>query len=101
MVANMQGKSTSHISQERSQMSWYEEHWLEGKALPEEKLDELDIQDLQQIRTEAEKHLEKITNAYEHREFYAQERDRIKSKIGTKLQQQMKELEKDLELLNQ
>ena len=102
IVAQMKGISPSHESALKAQEKpWYEEHWLEGRALPDDRLEALDIPDLQQIRTEVEKHLEKITDAYEHREFYERERDRIKSKIGDKLRKQMQNLEKDLHMLNQ
>ena len=100
MAAQLQGKSTSHISQEKAQMSWFEEHWINGQALPADKLDELDIEDLQAVRKSAEEHIQQSTAAVEHKQFYENEMDRIKSKIGEKLKDKMRTLERELDAIN-
>lgn len=96
IVASIQGKSPSHQSQTKATMKWFEEHWIKGEMLPQSKLDELEVEDLQEIRKIAEEHQTKAKNAGNdhHAYFYERQRDKLKEIIAEKLRNQMKDLEK-------
>ena len=96
IVAQIKGQSPSHRSQSKASMKWFEEHWIKGEMLPQSKLDELDVDDLQAIRKVAEEHQTKAKNAGNdhHAYFYERQRDKLKEVIGDKLRNEMKELEK-------
>lgn len=96
IVTAIKGKSPTHESQAKSQMSWYDEIWLKGEMIQSNKMDELSIEDLQKIRKVAEENRDKAKNAGNdhHATFYERQRDIIKDKIGGKLRTEMKDLEK-------
>ena len=96
IVTAIKQESPTQTSQARSQMKWYEEIWLKGEMIQPAKMDELSIEDLQKIRKVAEENRDKAKNAGNdhHAYFYERQRDVIKEKIGSKLQSEMKDLEK-------
>ena len=97
IVTAIKGKSTSHDSQVKTQMTWYDELWLDGKKIPDERLDELDLEDLQAIRKSAEDHIQKISKDAEvFKPFYQREVSRLKSATSDKLKNKQKELEKQM-----
>ena len=94
IVTAIKGKSPTQTSQANSQMTWYDELWLDGKKIPDERLNELEIEDLQAIRKCAEEHIQKITkDAEQFRPFYEKEVSRLKSATSDKLKNKQKELE--------
>ena len=96
IVTALKGESPTKTSQARSQMTWYDEHWLKGEMIPSSKIDELSIEDLQKIRKAAEENQTKAKNAGNdhHAYFYERQRDNLKESIAEKLRSQMKDLEK-------
>lgn len=96
IVAGLEGKSVSHRSQTKAGMKWYEELWLKGEMLPENKIDDLTVDDLQAIRKVCEENQTKAKNVGNdhHAYFYERQRDKLKENISSKLRKQMSELEK-------
>ena len=96
IVAQIKGKSSSHQSQSRASMKWYEEHWLKGEMLPENKILEMSVDDLQAIRKVCEENQTKAKNVGNdhHAYFYERQRDKLKEVIMDKLRNQQRDLEK-------
>ena len=94
IVTAIKGKSPTHESQSKAQMSWYDELWLEGKKIPDERLNELEIEDLQAVRKAAEQHIQKIaSDAEQFKPFYQREISRLKSKTLDKLKDRQRDLQ--------
>lgn len=98
IVTAIKGKSPTHESQAKSQMSWYDELWLNGERIPDQKLGELDIEDLQAIRKCAEEHIQRISKDAEvFKPFYQREVSRLKSATSEKLRIKQKELDQQMD----
>ena len=96
IVTAIKGKSPTHDSQARSQMTWYDELWLDGKHIPEHKISELEIEDMQVLRSAVDEHIKRITANTEREDFFKKERDRLKGKTIDKLRDRQKNLEEEM-----
>jgi hypothetical protein len=96
IVSQIKGQSPSHQSQSKASMKWFEEHWLKGEFLPENKLADMNVDDLQKIRKVCEENQTKAKNVGNdhHAYFYERQRDKLKELISDKLRNQMRDLEK-------
>jgi lipase chaperone LimK len=98
MVANIKGQSPTQASQVKAQMTWYEEHWIKGEPVPDSRINEMDVDELQRVKKKAED-LKGSSTSESHKNFYGKEEGRIKEKIKEKLAKKREELGKQMEEL--
>jgi hypothetical protein len=99
IVAKLRNKSPSHQSQENAQTSWYEDAWIRGELLKDDKLAGQEVETLQEMRKRAE---ELKTNAASdsHKSFYGRQIEVLKETINEKLRKKQEELQKQRDELS-